>query len=131
MGAVVVSGATCTCTNGTAPCTLRASNMTISSDGMPMATIADCQPGTNLLSPGFGMCVSLANPAVAAATAAAMGVLTPQPCTLAPAGPWIGSGTGTLINGTPVLTNDASLTCALGMGQIKIVSPGQTKTIVQ
>ena len=97
-------------------------------EGKPVATIQDMQPGANL--PTFGMCTSLANPAVAAATAAALGVLTPQPCTLVPAGTWIPSNPKVLIGGIPCLTSDATLMCGLGAGTIKIVNPGQAKTIV-
>ena len=70
MGVVVVSGASCSCPFGTAVCTLQVtSQLNCMADGKPIATIQDVQPGTNLAT--FGMCSSLANPAVAAATAAA------------------------------------------------------------
>lgn len=45
---------------------------------MPMANIMDNKPFVNILP--FAMCNSIANPTVAAATAAALGVLTPMPC---------------------------------------------------
>jgi Domain of unknown function (DUF4280) len=51
----------------------------------PVATAADTIPGTNI--PTFGMCMSLGNPAVAMATSAANGVLTPQPCVPAAGSP--------------------------------------------
>ena len=49
----------------------------------PVATVVDTIPMANI--PTFGMCMSLGNPEVAAATAAAEGVLTPQPCVPPPA----------------------------------------------
>ena len=129
MGVLVVTGAKCTCPFGTVPCTLNAtSQLSCMADGRPIATIRDMQPGINL--PSFGMCTSLANPTVAAATAAALGVLTPQPCTMVPAGTWIASSPKVLIGGTPCLTGDATLVCGFGGGTISIVDPGQTKTIV-
>ncbi len=129
MGAMTVTGATCTCAFGTAPCTLQVtSQLSCMADGRPIATIQDMQPGTNL--PTFGMCTSLANPTVAAATAAALGVLTPQPCTMVPAGTWIASNPKVLISGVPCLTSDATLVCGFGAGTIKIMNPGQTKAIV-
>jgi len=75
----------------------------------------------------FGMCVSMTNPQVAAATAAALGVLTPQPCSMVPAGTWQPGKPSLLVGGKPVLTNDSMLLCGTGMGNISIVSPGQTK----
>jgi hypothetical protein len=117
------------CTFGAAPCTLQVtSQMTCLAEGKPVGTIQDVQPGTNL--PSFGMCTSLANPTVAAATAAALGVLTPQPCTMVPAGTWIPTNPKVLVQGKPVLTNEASLICGFGAGTIKITSPGQAKILV-
>lgn len=117
------------CMFGSAPCTLNVTSQQVCLlEGKPVGTILDMKPGDNL--PSFGMCMSLANPTVAAATAAALGVLTPQPCTMVPAGPWISSSPKTLIQGKPVLTNEATLTCAFGAGTIQITSPGQQKVLV-
>lgn len=117
------------CMFGGAPCTLNVTSQQLClAEGKPLGTIQDMKPGVNL--PSFGMCMSLANPTVAAATAAALGVLTPQPCTMVPAGPWIPSNPKTLIQGKPVLTNEATLMCAFGAGQIQIISPGQQKILV-
>jgi len=50
----------------------------VMSCSQPVATIMDFKPFANI--PGFGACMSPMNPHVIAATAAAMGVFTPQPC---------------------------------------------------
>lgn len=97
-------------------------------DGKPAATIQDGQPGINL--PGFGMCTSPVNPAVAAATAAALGVLTPQPCHMVPAGLWTASNPKVLAGGVPCLISDAALRCTLGAGRICVALPGQNKVVV-
>lgn len=127
MGAIVVAGAKLTCPFGAAP-----SNLIVSSacliEGKPIATIKDVQPNTNI--PPFGMCSSMANPLVASATSAAMGVLTPQPCSMLPTGTWLAVKPTVMIGGTPCLSSEAALTCAQGGGQIVIVSPGQTKVTI-
>jgi Domain of unknown function (DUF4280) len=89
---------------------------------MPMATIADSQPVINV--PPFGMCTSIANPAVASATAAAQGVLTPMPCLPVPVSPWVPGSPTVLIGGVPALDSNSKLFCAWG-GVISITSPGQ------
>lgn len=128
MGAIVVSGAKLMCPFGTMPATLMATSQMITlGSSKPIATIMDMQFGSNITS--FGMCSSLANPQVAAATAAALGVLTPQPCAMVPAGPWQAAKPTVLIDGKPVLTQGSMLLCGMGMGQISISSPGQMKTI--
>ena len=128
MGILAVTGAQCSCSFGTAPCNLQGtSQSTCLAEGKPVATIQDMQPYTNLQP--FGMCTSLANPAVAAATAAALGVLMPQPCTMVPAGPWNPSNSQIMAGGIPCLTNEATLMCGLGAGTIKISVPGQTKVL--
>src|SRR5262249_59082156 len=88
----------------------------------PMATIADSQPVLNV--PPFGMCQSIANPAVASATAAALGTLTPMPCVPVPAGPWAPGSPTVLIGGVPALDTSSKLICAWG-GVITITTPGQ------
>jgi hypothetical protein len=79
MGMQVVAGATMMCSFGAAPSALIVlpQNKTMTG-GPPAANIMDHKPIVNI--PTFGACTSLANPTVAAATAAALGVLTPMPC---------------------------------------------------
>ena len=55
--------------------------------------------------------------------AAALGVLTPQPCTPTPAGTWICPGK-VRVGGKPVLTNEGKIMCAFA-GSISITNPGQ------
>jgi hypothetical protein len=88
------------------------------------ATIMDFVPITNI--PPFGMCTSLANPTVAAATSAALGILTPMPCIPNPIGPWTPGATKCKIGPFPALTNTSTCNCAWG-GIITITNPGQVK----
>ena len=69
------------------------------------------------------MCQSMANPTVAAATAAAMGVLTPMPCTPVPAGPWAPGVPQVLVGGKPAVNNQCKLTCSYG-GTIQFTNSG-------
>lgn len=127
MGIVVVTGASLMCPFGTTPATLTATSQSMCLGcSKPVATVTDVATETNI--PGFGMCSSMANPQVAAATSAAMGVLTPQPCTMVPMGIWSG-GSSVLVGGQPVLTGESCLMCSMGMGKITITSPGQTAII--
>ncbi len=129
MGFLTVTGANILCTFGTAPGTLNVTSQTTClADGKPVATIVDTVPNGNL-SP-MGMCTSIANPQVAAATAAALGVLTPQPCICMAAGTWIPVKPTVLIGGKPCLSNESKLICTNGMGVVTIQSPGQTKVLV-
>ncbi|MBO5551456.1 MAG: DUF4280 domain-containing protein [Lachnospiraceae bacterium] len=126
MSLLVAVGANTLCTMGTAPAPIKVTSQTkVMTEGKPAATIQDCAPMTNV--GPYGMCTSLANPAVAAATAAALGVLTPQPCTPVPAGTWIPTKPKILLDGKPCLTQDCKLMCGYA-GQITITLPGQTKT---
>ncbi|MCR5155840.1 MAG: DUF4280 domain-containing protein [Butyrivibrio sp.] len=125
---VAVSG-TAMCTMGTAPAPIKVtSQQKVLTEGKPAATIQDAQPMANI--GPFGMCTSLANPQVAAATAAALGVLTPQPCIPAPAGTWIPTKPKILVGGKPCLSNDCKLVCAYA-GQVSITVPGQVKVTAQ
>jgi hypothetical protein len=94
-------------------------------EGRPVAVIADIAPMVNVAS--FGMCTSLANPAVASATAAALGVLTPMPCTPMLAGPWKPGAKKTMVGGMPMLTAGSTAQCAYG-GVITIENPGSMRT---
>jgi len=77
----------------------------------------------------FGMCMSPANPQVAAATAAAMGVLTPQPCIPATSSPWTPGSIPVGISSKVALNNISMCTC-MWSGVITITDPGQTTTII-
>lgn len=124
----VCSGATLQCSFGIAPSALNVLpvNRTLTG-GMPAANLQDHIPLLNILP--FGMCTSLANPTVAAATAAALGVLTPMPCIPATAAPWIPGGPPTmLLGGVPALDANGTLMCTWG-GAIKVVFPGQVQML--
>ncbi len=90
--------------------------------GAPVATIMDNVPFLNI--GPFTLCTSLANPAVATATAAALGVLTPMPCTPVIPAPWVPGSPTVMVQGRPALTNTSTCMCAYG-GLITISMPGQ------
>ncbi|MEA4940934.1 hypothetical protein SDC9_93319 [bioreactor metagenome] len=117
----VVSMAVCTCSFGAAPMPLMVSSQqTVMMGGMPTATIMDSQFAT------FGMCSNPANPAVIAATAAAMGAPTPAPCVPATPAPWMPGCPTVLVCGKPLLNNTSKLMCAYG-GVIQVaVNPNVT-----
>jgi hypothetical protein len=92
--------------------------------GKPVATIQDAIPMTNIMP--FGMCTTQSNPAVAAATAAALGTPTPAPC-VPNTSTWIpGNKSSRTVQGKPCLTNDCKCMCMWG-GVISVTNPGQTK----
>ncbi|MGS0757912.1 DUF4280 domain-containing protein, partial [Roseateles sp. GG27B] len=70
----VCTGALMTCSFGVAPSTFNATPRPILTSNMVAGVITDNIPIMNV--PPFGMCSSPSNPMVAAATAAALGVLT-------------------------------------------------------
>ncbi|WP_434047608.1 DUF4280 domain-containing protein [Sorangium cellulosum] len=126
MAVQVCAGATMMCSFGMAPATLMVLPVHQAMATLPAANISDCAPVLNVLP--FGACSSLANPTVAAATAAALGVLTPMPCVPVPAGTWIPGSVTVMLKGMPALDSAAKLMCAWG-GVIQILNPGQTKVI--
>lgn len=127
MSMLVTNGATLMCSFGMAPSTLAVLPASRVLSGTPAANIGDCIPNTNILP--FGMCSSLANPSVASATSAAMGVLTPQPCTPVIAGTWLPGSPTVMIGGKPAVNQTCKCMCAYA-GVIQILNPGQTKAMV-
>lgn len=122
MGMQVCTGAMMQCSFGVAPSSLVVLPANRTLTGTPAANIMDNKPLVNILP--FGMCTSLANPTVAAATSAALGVLTPMPCVPVTTAPWIVGAPTVLIGNMPALNNSSKLMCNWG-GVIQIVSPGQ------
>ena len=127
MGLQVCAGALLMCSGGVAPSTLAVLPAGRPMCAGPAANIADVAPIVNV--PPFGMCQLVSNPMVAAATAAALGVLTPMPCVPVPAGTWIPGNPKVLVGGLPALTSDGKLMCAWG-GLISITMPGQFVALV-
>ncbi len=121
---LVTDGTTCSCSFGTLPAVLSAGpSSTGEALGMKVLTEMMIVANTNI--PPFGMCSSLANPAVASATSAAMGALTPQPCTPMVAAPWSPAATNTTILNQKAVTELSKCTCSYG-GVISIVKSPNT-----
>lgn len=129
MGEVVVNGAMITCSFGSNPSELMVTSQSkCMVCGRPAATIMDAKPGVNISS--FGLCSSLLNPQVASATAAALGVLTPQPCGFIPGGMWSADKSKIILAGKLVLCNSSRLICGMGQGIITVTTTGQKKVII-
>jgi Domain of unknown function (DUF4280) len=120
----VCNGAMLQCSFGVAPSSLVVlpKNKMLTSN-QPAANIMDNVPMLNIMP--FGMCSSPSNPTVAAATAAALGVLTPMPCVPVIPAPWKPGAPTVLLSNQPALDNPSTLNCAWG-GVIAINNPGQT-----
>ena len=128
MAQQVVMGATLKCTFGAAPSVLTVLPVNGNLDSsMPAANIMDHKPMVNIMP--FGVCTSLANPTVAAATSAALGVLTPMPCVPATVAPWVPGSPTVLIGNMPALNNLSTCMCTWA-GVISVVNPGQVTTMV-
>ena len=120
----VCAGAMLQCTFGVAPSALAVIPINRVVSTAPAANIMDHIPMVNIMP--FGMCMCPANPAVAAATAAALGVLTPMPCIPMTTAPWAPGSPTVLIGNEPALDNTSQLMCTWG-GLIAIVQPGQVQ----
>lgn len=120
--------AQCLCSMGTAPSSLTVLpiNKTLTSS-LPAATIMDHEPMVNVMP--FGMCISLANPEVAAATAADLGILTPMPCVPVTTSPWVPGSPTVTIQGLPALASTSMLMCQWA-GVITITDPGEEVVMV-
>jgi hypothetical protein len=120
-----VMGGMCTCTFGTGPATLNVlPTPRVMIESMPAATIQD---STIINVPSFIMCMTPSNPEVAAATAAALGVLTPMPC-VPVLTPWVPLSPQALIGGQPALVEGATCNCAWG-GLVTLTMAGSIKTL--
>ena len=122
MGQQVCMGAMLSCSFGVAPGTLVVLPLSQVMTTMPAANIMDNKPMMNVLP--FGMCQSPSNPMVIAATAAALGVLTPMPCIPMTMSPWMPGSPTLLIGNMPALNDGSKLMCMWG-GVIGIDAPGQ------
>lgn len=116
-------GAMLKCSFGAAPGTLAVLPANRVLTGTPAATIMDHVPLVNV--PSFGTCSSLGNPTVAAATSAASGVLTPQPCVPVTGTPWAPGAATVTVGGLPALDAASKLACSWA-GVVEVVTPGQT-----
>lgn len=125
MGLHVCSSAMLKCSFGMAPSSLVVLPVNrVFTSARPAANIMDNKPMVNILP--FGMCMSLANPTVASATAAAMGVLTPMPCVPVIPGPWVTGSPTVLLANVPALNNTSKLMC-MWAGVISVINPGQVQ----
>jgi hypothetical protein len=119
----VCMGAQLMCTFGMAPSALTVLPINrVMTNQQPDANIQDHIPLVNIMP--FGMCITPSNPAVAAATAAALGVLTPMPCIPVTPSPWVPGAPTVMLGNQPTLDDTSKLMCNWG-GVISIVFPGE------
>lgn len=122
MAKQVCMGALMKCSFGMAPSSLMVLPTNRVLTQTPDATIMDHIPLLNILP--FGMCQSMGNPMVVAATAAALGVMTPMPCIPVTPAPWTPGCATVMIANIPALNNSSKLNCIWG-GLIEFSFAGQ------
>ena len=128
MALQVFTGAQLMCSFGTTPSSLNVPPIKqVGEAGAAAATIMDHKPLANIAP--FGMCTTVTNPQVAAATSAALGTLTPQPCIPVTSQPWTPGSPTVLIRGEVAL-NDRSQCMCEWKGLITISNPGGQKVTV-
>jgi len=126
MAKPVVMGAMMQCSFGAAPSALIVLPVNrVMAEGRPAANIMDHKPVVNI--PTFGMCTAPTNPAVIAATSAALGVPTPAPCVPVVPAPWAPGSPTVPIANMPALNDTSKCMCAWA-GAISITTPGTVKT---
>ncbi|PVX30084.1 DUF4280 domain-containing protein [Sphingomonas pokkalii] len=124
----VTSGTLLKCSFGSVPTALVVlPDLGVTASALPAATVLDNKAMINV--PSFGMCSSIANPAVAAATAAAMGSLTPMPCVPVLAAPWTPGVPKVTIGGMAALDTKCTLMCSW-LGTIEVSMPAQATVTV-
>jgi hypothetical protein len=127
MPLLVNLGSQIQCSFGAAPSALLVVVPQVCGEKTPAANINDHIPMTNI--PPFGMCSSPSNPTVAAATAAASGVLTPMPCVPLTTAPWVPGSPTVMLRGAPALSQSCQCLCNWG-GVITHLKPGTSKSMV-
>ncbi len=127
MKPLVIQGTLLKCSFGNMPTPLMVLPDKKVNSMLPAAVESDHIPFVNILP--FGMCSNPANPMVAAATAAAMGVLTPMPCIPCTAQGWTGASEKVRIKGKKALHMDSKLQCLYG-GSIQAAAPLQPRVLL-
>jgi len=124
----VIHGAQLVCSFGTAPSALVVLPINrVNCSNVPAANIQDHKPMVNIMP--FAMCITPSNPMVAAATTAALGVLTPQPCIPMTMSPWVPGAVTVNIANQPALDNISICNCQWG-GIVTVAFPGQVTTFI-
>lgn len=127
MESIVIQGTLLKCSFGNVPAPIMVLPDKKVNSMLPAAVKSDHIPLLNILP--FGMCSNPANPMVAAATAAAFGVLTPMPCIPCTAQEWSGACSRVKIHGKEAIHTGSRLSCLYG-GTIQIAAPLQPTVLL-
>ncbi len=127
MKPVVIQGTILRCSFGNMPAPIMVLPDKKVKSMLPVAVQSDHIPFLNILP--FGMCSNPANPMVAAATAAALGVLTPVPCIPCTLQDWTEACEKVKIKGKQALNMDSRLQCLYG-GSIQASAPLQPTVLL-
>lgn len=127
MKPIVIQGTLLKCNFGNLPAPIMVLPDKKVNSMLPVAVKSDHIPILNILP--FGMCSNPANPMVLAATAAALGVLTPVPCIPCTVNAWSKACSKIKIHGKEAINMDSQLKCLYG-GNIQITAPVQPTVLI-